>query len=232
MANFTAFVLTATPPGIPAAEAGGAYVKIDGREALLRSVELFLNRESISRIVLCFLPEQLEQGKQKYGSHLSFSGVKVCSGGPRWIDQLTACKAVVADGTTHVIVHDAARPCVAYNDIDALLSAAEKHPAVVLASPLRAPLIEIEEADAPVATHPAARMLSLLTPQVYSADKFAEMVAKRSELHPSELSILRGSGLNVRVISSADATLIKAMMNLLPKPKIKGPTNPFEEAQW
>ena len=27
-------------------------------------------------------------------------------------------------------------------------------------------------------------------------------------------------------------TLVKAMINLLPKPKVKPPSSPFEEAQW
>ena len=51
MPVFTAVILTAAPAGM-AAEAGGAFVKIDGREALLRSVELFLNRENVSQVIL------------------------------------------------------------------------------------------------------------------------------------------------------------------------------------
>ena len=43
---FSVIVLTAAPTGM-GAEAGGAYVKIDGREILLRSVELFLNGRSL-----------------------------------------------------------------------------------------------------------------------------------------------------------------------------------------
>ena len=46
MAVFSVLLLTAPPPGL-SGEAGGSLVKIDGREALLRSVELFLNRENV-----------------------------------------------------------------------------------------------------------------------------------------------------------------------------------------
>jgi len=35
----------------------------------------------------------------------------------------------------------------------------------------------------------------------------------------------------VRLGGPGDAAMVKAMMNLLPRPKIK-PANPFEEAQW
>ena len=43
---------------------------------------------------------------------------------------------------------------------------------------------------------------------------------------------MKGSPLNIRVGSSADERVAKAMLNMLPKPKVKAPSNPFEEAQW
>src|ERR1700692_3746301 len=131
MARFSIAILTAAPAG-QAAEAGGAFVKIDGREALLRSVELFLNREAVAQIQLMVLPEELDEAKRKYGPHLSFSGVKLVSGGPKWSDQLNAAAQKLSADATHVIVHDAARPIVPYSDIDALLSAAESEDAVAL----------------------------------------------------------------------------------------------------
>src|SRR5439155_9277966 len=133
MATFSVIVLTAPPPG-QAAEAGGPFVKVDGRESLLRAVELFLNRDNITQVQLVFTPDMLEEGKRKYGGHLSFSGVKVVGAGPKWIDQLIAAAEKLSAEATHVIVHDAARPAVAYSDIDAILEAAEKHPAVALAT--------------------------------------------------------------------------------------------------
>src|SRR5688500_13185024 len=120
MAVFSVILPTAAPPG-QAAEAGGAYVKIDGREALLRSVELFLNRENIKQIQLVVSSDAMEEAKRKYGGHLNFSGVKLIAGGPRWIDQLAAAAPSISAECTHVVIHDAARPAVPYSDIDAIL---------------------------------------------------------------------------------------------------------------
>ena len=89
MAIFSIVVVTAAPPG-QATEAGGAYLKIDGREALLRSVELFLNRDNVKQIQLVVTPEELEEAKRKYGAHLGFSGVKLLAAGAKWIEQSTA----------------------------------------------------------------------------------------------------------------------------------------------
>jgi 2-C-methyl-D-erythritol 4-phosphate cytidylyltransferase len=230
-ASFSVVLITVPPAGLTP-EGGGAFVKIDGKESLLRAVELFLNRDNVKQIQIAFTPEAMEEAKRKYAAHLSFSGVKVLSGGPKWMDQVAAAAGKIADEATHVVLHDAARPAVAYSDIDALLEAAEKHAAAVLAAPLRAPLVEVDEGGNALAFESANRFQQLLTPQVFSKAKFEEMAKSRKEPHASELTLVKGSGLNVRINSSGEVSLVKAMMNLLPKPKIKGPSNPFEEAQW
>ena len=231
MATFSVAILTAAPKG-QAAEAGGAYVKIDGREALLRSVELFLNRDPIKQIQVVVMTDELEEARRKYGPHLSFSGVKLISGGPRWADQISAAAQSLAAEATHVILHDAARPAVPYSDIDVLLEDATKHPAVVLTAPVRAELIQVDEGGNPVRCYSPNEFVNMLTPQAYSKEKFLEMARTREEVRPTELCLLKGSPLNLRLRGGGDASLVKAMLNMLPKPKLKPPSSPFEEAQW
>lgn len=231
MPTFSILLLTAAPPG-QAGEAGGAFVKIDGREALLRSVELFLNRDPIKQIQVCFLQDGLEEAKRKYAPHLSFSGVKVLAGGPRWIDQVAAAAGKIAPECTHVILHDAARPAVPYSDLDALLEQADKHEITTLVTPSRVPLIELDEGNNPLALHRAERFVQLLTPQVCTRQAFDQLATTKQEIHASRLHLLKGSPLNVRLSGPGDVTLVKAMLNMLPKAKSKNPLNPFDEAQW
>ncbi len=231
MAVFSVLVLTAAPP-TQALEAGGAYVKIDGREALLRSVELFLNRGDVKQIQLVIDPEDLDEAKRKYGGHLGFSGVKLITGGPRWVDQVAAAGKTIAPECSHVIVHDAARPAVPYTDIEAVMACAESHPAVALVSPVRTTLVEVDEGGNALACHFPTRYMHLLTPQAFSKDKFEEMAGSGREVHASEMTLVKGSPLNVRIGGSSEERLAKAMLNMLPKPKTKAPINPFEEAQW
>ncbi len=233
MAKFSVLILTAPPPGQgQAGEAATAYVKIDGREALLRSVELFLNRDNVKQIQLAILSESIEQAKQKFGAHLGFSGVKLIAGGPRWVDQIAAAAGTVSPEATHVIVHDAARPAVPYSDIEALMTAAEKNAAVALAAPLRTTLLELDEGGAPMAYHLPSSFMQLLTPQAFSKQKFLEMAKGKTEVHPSQLVLVKGSPFNVRIGSAGDGGFVKAMIGMLPKPKTKALSSPFEEAQW
>src|ERR1043166_282904 len=102
-AQFSVLLVTAAPPG-HGSEAGGAFVKIDGREALLRSAELFLNREPIKQIQMAFVSDAMEEAKRKYGGHLGFSGVKLVSAaGANWWDQVAAGAEKLSPDVSHVI---------------------------------------------------------------------------------------------------------------------------------
>jgi len=230
MASFGVVILTAAP-GTGGSDGAGALVKIDGREALLRSVELFLNRDPVKQIQLVVLPDDLEEAKRKFGPHLSFSGVKVIGGGPRWGDQLAAAVQKLSADVTHVIVHDGARPLVPYSDIDVLMEAAETNSAVVLTAPVRAELIQVDGSGHPLQLYRPDEFVQLLTPQAYSRQRFIE-IASGHEWSPVHATLLKGSPLNIRVRGAADAALAKSLMGLLPKPKVRPPSSPFEEAQW
>ena len=231
-ATFSVLILTAAPIG-QASESGGAFAKIDGREAVVRSIELFLNRDNVKQIQTVFSIEEADEAKRRHNAHFSFSGVKVLTGGPRWMDQLAAAKDKISPDVSHVIVHDGARPAVPYTDIEAVMECADtmKKPALILTTPLRAPLLETEKSTTPRAFHPADDFVHVLTPQLFTRQRFLEMASTGTFAAPGEIAILKGSPLNVRLGGPGDVTLVKAMLNMLPKPKVKA-SSPFEEAQW
>ncbi|HEX4124856.1 MAG TPA: 2-C-methyl-D-erythritol 4-phosphate cytidylyltransferase [Tepidisphaeraceae bacterium] len=237
MASFSVVILTARPPGLGASAeptdplAAGGYIKIDGRESLMRSVELFLNRDAIKQKILVVDSRAADEAKRKFGAHLGFSGVKLVSAGSRWSEQLAAAGQQIATEITHVILHDAARPAVAYSDIDALLREAEGHAAVALVAPIRTGLVELDEGGSPIGFAPAERYAQVLMPQAFKKETFLAL-AKSGELHASQYTLLKGSPYNIRVGTPGDAGLAKNMLHLLPRPKIKAPTNPFGEAEW
>jgi 2-C-methyl-D-erythritol 4-phosphate cytidylyltransferase len=231
MANFSVLIITAPPAG-QSGDASGPFVKIDGRESLLRCVELFLNRDNVKQIQIVFQPDALEEAKRKYGPHLSFSGVKILTGGPKWTDQLAAAADKISPEASHVIVHDAARPAIAYSDIDELMNQAEQHPIISLATLIRSTLVEVDEGGGAMAFHQPSRFMNLVTPQSFEREKFIQLARNKAEPHASEFTLLKSSPLNLRIGSGADASITKAMLNMLPKPKIKGPLTPFDEAQW
>jgi 2-C-methyl-D-erythritol 4-phosphate cytidylyltransferase len=231
MTHFSVVLLTAPPVSL-GAEGAGAFIKVDNRECLLRSVEMFLNRDNIKQIQLVVSNEQFEESKRKFGAHLSFSGVKLIAAGNTWMDQLAAAAEKISSECSYVILHDAARPAVAYGDIDAIMSEVEKHPVAIMTTPLRAGLVETEDSGKPLAFRSSLRFAQVVTPWAFRKDKFLEMAKNKRDPIAADAWLVRSSSLNVRVSAASDAALAKVMINMLPKPKIRASDNPFEEAQW
>ncbi len=225
MSDIAVIILTAPP--LPT-DPPGAMTKIEGRESVLRCMEMFTNRDGIVQTMVVIDGKNAEEIKRKLGSHLMFMGIKLVTGGDNWWTQLADAKKVLSDDAKHILVHDGARPAVPYNDLDALLAMAGKKDAVALAA--KVPSVVVKAPKLPGAgwafDQPIA---SLLTPVLFTRAGLDEAV--RESKFPSPIELIEGSPLNLRV-GTSEPSLVKAMLGLLPKPKLKAPSSPFEEAQW
>lgn len=231
MPKFGVIVHTAAPDASSSPQ--GAFVKVDGRECVLRSVELFVNQPDVSGIVVAFSPADADAAKQKFGSHLMIMGFKAATGGPALRDQLKAAAEKLPADVTHIIIHDAARVAVSAIDVEKLLAAAVDHDAVVLVAPISAgTMVRLDESDTLSDPTPSRSWRQLATPQVYARKTFDELVAKGMDAVLSRVTPIESSPLNLRVDTAGDASLAKALIGLLPKPKAKVSSNPFDEAQW
>lgn len=105
---------------------------VGGRPMILRTVELFTRRDDVMAIVVAAPPESLDEFKSRYGAQLGFHGARVVAGGrvERW-ETVRNALAEVPEDCTHIAVHDAARPATPQDLIDRVVSAAEKHGAVI-----------------------------------------------------------------------------------------------------
>ena len=226
MSSITVILHTAPPPG--ASGDDGPLTKIDGRESVLRVMELFTNRPDVAQTLLAIDAAHGEHFKQKIGSHLMFMGIKLVQAGPTWIEQLRAAQARLGEAQL-VLVHDAARPAVPFTDLDALLGLVDQHPAVALATQIRGPIVKTNVIPGVGMREDRRDLAALLSPMLFQRKAFDAMCAA-GEL-PETLQLIEGSPLNVRV-AFGNAGFVKAMIGLLPKPKTRGPLNPFDEAQW
>jgi 2-C-methyl-D-erythritol 4-phosphate cytidylyltransferase len=225
-------VIYTAAPVDQSGEAGGAFVKVDGRECLLRSVELFVNRPETARIVVVVDEDEAGDAKRRFSAHFGLTGVQLAVGGPRWLDQAAAALPKLPTEATHVILHDAARPIVPFGDIDALIEAAGEYPAAALSSPVRGTLVEVDGHGHAKGYAGATRFLQLLTPQIFTREQFEKMASTGIETAAHDLGLVKGSPLNLRVGGPGDERLARTMLGLLPKPKVAPTGNPFEEAQW
>jgi 2-C-methyl-D-erythritol 4-phosphate cytidylyltransferase len=105
---------------------------LGGRALLLRTVELFTKRDEVRSIIVAGPPDDLDGFRDRFGAQLGFHGVQIVAGGrvERW-ETVRNALAVVPQDTTHVAVHDAARPGASDELIGRVFEAAKVHPAVI-----------------------------------------------------------------------------------------------------
>lgn len=230
MAKFGVIVFSAAPDNT--ASPAGAMIKIDGREAVMRGVEIFVNQPDIAQIVVGISPADAETAKTKFGSHLMIMGFKLATGGPALRDQLKACGEKLPADVTHVVLHDAARVAVSPLDLEKLFDASAKHDAVALVTPIQGTVVTLDESGTLTDPKSGKSLRNLVWPQVFSKKVFDEIVTKGFDSVLSRIVPIDSSPLNQRINAGNEAGLIKSAINLLPKPKAKASSNPFDEAQW
>ena len=191
-------------------------------------MELFGNREGVGQSMLVIDPARADAYKQKVGSHLSFIGVKLIVGGQTLAEQMKAAREKLTAEVTHVIVHDAARPAVPYTDLDALFALDPLQPAAAMGVRVAGMLAEAGALPG-LGNRVERSVLQVMTPLRFTRSTY-DAVCEAGAL-PSEFYLISASPLNVRC-GDHDPKYIKTMIDLLPKPKAKPPSSPFEEAQW
>ena len=110
---------------------------LGGRSLLLRAIEPFTKVEEVASIIVAGPPDDLDIFRDQYGPKLGFLGATIIEGGKieRW-ESVRNALAVVPEDTTHVAIHDAARPVVDAALVERVFAAAATSPAVVPGLPI------------------------------------------------------------------------------------------------
>jgi len=107
---------------------------LGGRPLLHRTVEVFTKVRAVRTIIVAgpHDEEAMEEFKRRHGDKLGILGATLCVGGRthRYETVQNALKLVPVD-TTHILVHDGARPCITPEFVEGLLAIAARHAAVV-----------------------------------------------------------------------------------------------------
>jgi 2-C-methyl-D-erythritol 4-phosphate cytidylyltransferase len=220
------------------------FAKLDGRPVFLRTIELFMTRQDVCRVILAVAPEDAATVKTTYGANLGFMGVKLAEGGARRCDTVAAALKLVPDEAEYVAVHDAARPCVSSEEIDAVFAEAVKSGAAILALPITGTIKRVAASMTIERTESRDGLYEAHTPQVFRKDVLfrAYADAKANSGEPTDdaqmvertghpVTVVPSSALNLKVTTKADMTLAAAILKVRPV-KTAPKMGAFEEAQW
>ncbi len=223
------------------------YADLDGRAVWLRAADPFLGRVDVARVIVAIAPEDRELFDRRYRADVAFREIVVVEGGAERSDSIARALEAVDPSADFVAVHDAARPCLAAELVDAVFAAAIEHGAALLAVAVADTLKRVDADRRAVETVPRAGLYGAQTPQVFRRDLLLRAYAGRSRVgaavtddaqlvealgHPCH--VVDGSPMNLKITTAADLRLASAILQALPKPRRDAPAHPFadDRAMW
>jgi len=221
------------------------FVDVAGRPAFMHSVELFSNIDDVKQILIAVSPEDQEFVEIHWGANLKFFGVKICPGGEERFDTVNNALKLIKDENGLVAIHDAARCCLKKEWVDEVIKTASKTGAAILASPVVATLKEVRDKSI-VKTVDRTGLFEAQTPQVFSTELIKKAYGNLKNCDKNKISddsllieaighkvsIVETDSSNIKITHQSDVAIAEAIIKSRPKPKPKGPTGPYIEAEW
>jgi 2-C-methyl-D-erythritol 4-phosphate cytidylyltransferase len=215
------------------------FALLDNRPVWLHAAEKFTGRSDVKQTLLVIAPEDREAFQSKMGANAALLGIEVIDGGAERHDSVANALARVRPEVDFVAVHDAARPCIAEAWIDAVFAAAEKSGAAILAAPISGTLKRVA-GDVIQETVARDGLWEAQTPQVFRRQWLIDAFARRSgppatddaqliERLGHKVTVVPCSAMNLKITTKEDLRLAGAVLKVLPRPKLFGPTHPFAD---
>jgi 2-C-methyl-D-erythritol 4-phosphate cytidylyltransferase len=218
------------------------FERIKDQPVFIRTIESFSGRDDVCQIQLVVSANDMGEAKERFGGHLGFMGVALVEGGATRDQSVRNALANVTAEADLVCVHDAVRPCICAQWVDAVFAKAAQTGAAILAYPVHGTLKRVGDGDVIGATASREDLWEAQTPQVFARELLIRAYAnvKDGVTDDSQLvealgqavSVVMGDPRNIKITTQADLALAAAVINTLPKPKPKGPAHPFAEGQW
>jgi 2-C-methyl-D-erythritol 4-phosphate cytidylyltransferase len=218
------------------------YHDLDGRAVWLRAIEPFVNRDDVAQIVLAIAPEDREVFERRYRANVAFMNIKVIDGGKERADTVARAIAAIDGRCDYVAIHDAARPCLAVELVDAVFAAAKRHGAALLAVPVSDTIKRANPAGESAETVARAGLYLAQTPQVFKRTLLEQAYQEREKIGARvtddcqlvealghTCAIVAGSPLNIKITTAVDLKLAAAILPLLRKPVSDAPLHPYAD---
>lgn len=223
------------------------YTELDGRAVWLRAVEPFVNRDDVGQLIMAIAPEDRELFERRYRANAAFWGLRVVDGGAERHETVARALVVLDPSCDFVAIHDAARPCVTAELIDAVFEAARTHGAALPGVPVSDTLKRVGADGLAGETVPRAGLMAVQTPQAFRRDLLEAAYARIDrvagpitddaqlvEAMGHACRVVEGARLNLKITVQEDLVLASAVLKVRPARRPDRPAHPFadEREMW
>lgn len=207
------------------------FTTLAGKPLWMHSAETFSKRSDVGQIILVISAEDRELFNEKFAGHAAMLGVQTVVGGAERADSVRNALEAVNAKMSFIAVHDAARPCLPSQSIEAVFDAARKTKAAILALPCFATVKRVDANKRIVETVPRDGLWLAQTPQCFDLKLLQQCYAKHP--NPSQatdeaslvehcghpVTVVEGSPLNIKVTTKSDLKFAELALKALPQAK-------------
>ena len=206
----------------------------------MHAADRFANRKDVCQTLLVIAAEDREHFTEKFGGNAALLGIEIVEGGAERYDSVAKAIERVKPEAEYIAVHDAARPCIVDEWIDAVFAAAAKTGAAILAAPINGTIKRATGDQTVVETVARDNLWEAQTPQVFRRQLLIDAYARRGSERATDdaqlverlghkVTIVPGSPMNIKITTKDDLRIASALLKTLPKPKLAGPAHPFAD---
>jgi 2-C-methyl-D-erythritol 4-phosphate cytidylyltransferase len=183
------------------------FTLASGKPVWQHSAQLFAEHPRVAQIIMAISPEDKELVQEKYSGNLSMLGVEIVLGGDERYHSIRNALERVRSEIKLVGVHDAARPCLTKQSFDAVVAAADRTGAAILASPIRGTVKRCNNQDQISETVPRDGLWEAQTPQLFQANILKTAYAKMRGRPTDDSQVVEQSGVSVVCVEGPETNI-------------------------
>ncbi len=200
------------------------FVTLKGEPIWYRSVIPFLYRADVVKVVIAVSPEDLDWFLTRFADQLSrMRSVEVVAGGAERSDTVEAALRLIPESVELIAVHDAARPLIQSETIEAVVQAARRTGAAIPATPISSTIKRVDSSNRITETVPRADLWAAQTPQIVRQDWLRQAFAQRGAFQPTDeaqlierlgrpVEVVPGLASNIKITTQDDLDLAEALL--------------------
>jgi len=200
------------------------FITLKGEPIWYRSVIPFLHRADVVKVVIAVSPEDLDWFVSRFESQLTrMRSVEVVAGGAERSDTVEAALRQIPESVELIAVHDAARPMIQGETIEAVVQAARRTGAAIPATPISSTIKRVGSSNRITETVPRADLWAAQTPQIVRQDWLRQAFAERGTFQPTDeaqlierlghpVEVVPGLASNIKITTQDDLDLAEALL--------------------
>jgi 2-C-methyl-D-erythritol 4-phosphate cytidylyltransferase len=183
------------------------FLDLAGTPVWVRALQPFLHRGDLLQKIIVVAPDEVVWFEREYAAEMARWGVEVVAGGSERAESVLCGLTRVTPAADFVAVHDAARPLLQPETVNAVFAAAIEHGGAIAACRMVSTVKRVRN-DMIVETVPRSDLWQAQTPQVFRKELLLQAYARRGAVQPTdEAQLVELLGYPVRVVESPPTNL-------------------------